>query len=590
MKKIGTVLLAILLIGAWAIGETPPTVPAKKGFDPGGTGDFHFVVMGDNRPWREAPETVKQNEYFLGNIQRANALPSDFAVIVGDLIHGRTDDYALVARQWDAFDVMCHNFKMPYVMVVGNHDVWDGSSGEIWRRRYGPEYFSWDHKGCHFIALDSEVVGEIDQIAGKQLRWLREDLKRAASARRIFVFVHRPLWDAPPDPGEPQNPWNRDVHPLLAAAGVDTVFAGHRHHYCLHPTRDGVRYVVTGGAGAELDPYELAGGFFHFLDVTVKDKKADFEVVTADGRLPADCITVEKVQALQSALVVDPIPSLPQDNWLTIRAHLKNPTNREAQLKVTVGAAKTFWQIGKVTEPLVPPSGEAVLEVQAKVDRMFPLPTSEVELRAGGKKLFVWDNILSQALDGIGPLVTEWNVVAPFDLGLVDHTDEERGDRDRYLKGAMPGWENDLEPEKKVDLSATYPGKGGKKIRWQPIRADARGFVDLDAVYHEDCAVACAAAYIDCPKNGEYYFSVGSDDSIIIRINGMEVWRNRALRSARVDEDFFGANLRAGWNEVVLKVVDRYGGWGFYFRVLDPGRTLKFALRPPPQPAAAPKK
>ena len=42
----------------------------------------------------------------------------------------------------------------------------------------------------------------------------------------------------------------------------------------------------------------------------------------------------------------------------------------------------------------------------------------------------------------------------------------------------------------------------------------------------------------------------------------------------------FSADPAAGWNEVLVKAAHRSGAWGFYFRVIDPERQLKFALRP----------
>ena len=580
MRKCLYLLAAALFIAGCAGVAEHPAAPGKKAIDPRGAGDFRFVVMGDTRPWWKGADVVTQNEHFLGNIRRANSLGDDFAVILGDLIHGYTDDADLVAKEWDAYDKMCKNFEMPVVPVIGNHDVWNKASEEVWRRRYGLDYLSFDHKGAHFIVLSSEIQGQQDRIAAEQLAWLKEDLRKAASARRTFVFLHAPLWAYPPKPGETANQWMREVHPLLAAAGVDTVFAGHWHRYLCYSPMGGVRYVLTGGGGAELDPYELTGGFFHFVEVSVKGRKAGLELVTADGRLPADIVTPDSVKAAEGALAVEPLAAVPPGGEITIRARLGNPTNREVRAAVTWDATGTFWRGEKAVAPTLAPNGAGVLEVRAKVgEKMFPLPKARVELVDGSRKLYGWD-FLVPALAGVAPMVREWNVVGPFDLGLADWTDAERNDKDRYLKGALPGWNGTLPPEQGADLAAAYPGKGGRQVRWQAVKADQAGLVDLDAVFNDDYAVAYAVAYIRAPKAGKFYFTAGSDDSILVRINGKEVWRKHVQRAAKADEDVFSADLKEGWNEVLLKVADRILGWGFYFRVIDPERSLKFALKP----------
>ena len=50
-------------------------------------------------------------------------------------------------------------------------------------------------------------------------------------------------------------------HRLMTAYGVDTVYLSHIHSY-LEYTRDGVRYLITGGAGAEL---LTTTSYYHYL-------------------------------------------------------------------------------------------------------------------------------------------------------------------------------------------------------------------------------------------------------------------------------------------------------------------------------------
>jgi hypothetical protein len=60
--------------------------------------------------------------------------------------------------------------------------------------------------------------------------------------------------------------------------GAKYVFAGHIHCY-EEAERDGVRYVITGGAGAPISCASTAGGFAHYIRVMVHGEQITTEVV-----------------------------------------------------------------------------------------------------------------------------------------------------------------------------------------------------------------------------------------------------------------------------------------------------------------------
>jgi hypothetical protein len=588
MRKVAALIFVAMLV-AGCMDGTRPAVLVKPLVYSDDAGDFTFVVMGDNRPWTGGKDFAIQNTYFAENIRLANTSGGEFAVNVGDLIHGYAKDAAVVNRMWDDFDRAASYFQIPLIPVVGNHDVPDRVGEAVWRKRIGPTYFSWDYKGCHFIGLNSEVVGGLDKITGFQLAWLKEDLKRAAGARRIFVFVHKPLWRWGPKERVLENRWHKDVHPLLAAAGVDTVFGGHDHQYLRYPTRDGVNYVVTGGAGAELHGAELEGGFFHICIVTVKGSASSWEILTPKGRLPADFATTDLREQQELDLGVEPLESIPQDGFLDMKARLKNPVDRPVFVTATWDTKGTSWEpLGRQgTLACLEPRGEASFAIQAQVTRgLFPLPTLKVELLdETRKKLLTW-NPLKQALAKVAPMVRDWNVAGPFDLGLPLGVGDAK---ERYLFGWLSGWDGMLPPEKRVDLAAVYRGKGGKQIAWETMEADTSGVIDLGWVYKTDYAVACAVTYVYSPKSCVCRFAAGSNDSLLVRVNGEAVWSKHAVRGVKVDQDTFPVWLNEGWNEVLLKIANFNGGWGFCLRVLDPSGSVKFALEPEAAPAAAEK-
>ncbi len=65
----------------------------------------------------------------------------------------------------------------------------------------------------------------------------------------------------------------------------------------MNPTRDGVRYVITGGAGAKLGEQPVTGDFNHFLLVTApRDRAATLAVIPTGALLPDDVVTTEQSQ------------------------------------------------------------------------------------------------------------------------------------------------------------------------------------------------------------------------------------------------------------------------------------------------------
>ena len=304
-----------------------------------------FVVMGDNRPLWGGEDVVTPSRMYQRAIGEVNLLQPEFVIIVGDLIHGYNQDMGLIEREWEAFDEATARFEMPVHLAAGNHDIWDKASEEVYQSRYGGLWYSFEVKGCHFVVLDSEDQTAPGQIAGEQLKWLRADLA-AAKGKAIFVLLHRPLWDA----SYRASGWEENVHPLLAEAGVDAVFAGHWHSYRQMPTRDGVRYIVTGGAGAEIGEEPLIGDFFHYVMVTAPvggEERARLAVIRTGNVEPEDVVTeatVEALAELRGQLWFRPL--VVREEGVTVQrgsVRLENPFPERVSGYVEFGEAPGLW-------------------------------------------------------------------------------------------------------------------------------------------------------------------------------------------------------------------------------------------------------
>ena len=352
-----------------------------------GSGDeFRFAVLGDNRSNRP----IVQPEPYKQNIRAINLLAPDFVVIVGDLILGYTEDEELIIKEWEEFDRVTSEFQMPYYLVVGNHDVWNKRSEEIYRSRYGRLYYSFDYKNSHFIVLNSEDQDSVNYILGDQLEWLKKDLEAHRETVHKFVFLHKPLWEYE----EERTNWNTEIHPLLAKYGVDVVFAGHWHLYKKSGVRDGVKYIITGGAGAPLSGTEEQGGFYHFIFVTVKGERVKLAVIrtegviSEEGKIPLSWTDIKRIELKGfSTAFIDASLKPPFTKPIVIK--VVNPLNRPAEGEIQWHLPGPDWEINPMTtEYSVDPDSEIELTFNLSagegVTLYYPLPHYEATFLASG--------------------------------------------------------------------------------------------------------------------------------------------------------------------------------------------------------------
>jgi hypothetical protein len=128
------------------------------------------------------------------------------------------------------------------------------------------------------------------------------------------------------------------------------------------------------------------------------------------------------------------------------------------------------------------------------------------------------------------------------------------------------GFRHEFAPEKGVDPQAVYAAGPGKPLRWQPVGSSTSGFVSLSPLFDEHTTVcAYAAIYVKSPTARKAVIWAGSFNGYKIWLNGSQVFSVLRQRKARPGQDRVAVQLKEGWNEVLLKVPQRQGDWGFYF-------------------------
>ena len=145
-----------------------------------------------------------------------------------------------------------------------------GPLREKWQTLFG------DTQQVFRLGLDAFVLLEnaTGHLTAAQEAWLIKSLEslRKEPTRHIFVLAHRPLVDVRPgiNQGMQDRQQVRRLLKTFSRHQVHTVFAG-RLGFFATESRQGVRYVTTGGAGDRLALPAAKGGFHHWVRVSVTD-------------------------------------------------------------------------------------------------------------------------------------------------------------------------------------------------------------------------------------------------------------------------------------------------------------------------------
>lgn len=108
-----------------------------------------------------------------------------------------------------------------------------------------------------------------------------------------------------------------------------------------------------------------------------------------------------------------------------------------------------------------------------------------------------------------------------------------------------------------------------KEFKWQIVSLH-NDIVDLDSFFkRKDFVYAYALAEITAAGPTSAVLALGSDDGIKVWHNGKLVHDNWIPRGVVKDNDIVPLKLVKGSNQILLKVQDMQGGWGFAARLLD---------------------
>ncbi len=109
---------------------------------------------------------------------------------------------------------------------------------------------------------------------------------------------------------------------------------------------------------------------------------------------------------------------------------------------------------------------------------------------------------------------------------------------------------------------------GEENYEWATLRSEY-GVVDLTQVYDDWFVVAYAWAQVNMAEETKGVLGIGSDDSVKVWLNGKIVHKNLVVRGVIPDNDRVPVTFKKGENQLVIKILNTGGPWGFACRLLS---------------------
>jgi Icc protein len=191
---------------------------------------FSFVQISDSHLGFNKPANPDVSATLQVAVDKINALPTqpDFLIHTGDITH------LAKPAEFDSAAQLLKGLSSKQIFYVpGEHDT-AGDDGKEYLSRFGKDtqgsgWYSYDHKGVHFLALVNVLQLEgMGKLGAEQLAWVKKDLEARSSSTPIVVFAHIPLWTVYPE-------WSwgtqdsEQLLGLLKRFGSVTVLNGHIH-------------------------------------------------------------------------------------------------------------------------------------------------------------------------------------------------------------------------------------------------------------------------------------------------------------------------------------------------------------------------
>nr|WP_158215364.1 metallophosphoesterase [Candidimonas nitroreducens] len=233
---------------------------------------FRFAVIADSHIEPEPTgSSTRNNMRNAAVVSMLNASKPDFVIHCGDILHvpafgPHFDNAAAVSKS------IYRPLQMPIYSTPGNQDIGDKPSTwmpapaatpectKLYEQYYGPAYQGIEHKGCHFVFINSPILNSGHDIERQQREWLESHL-RTVQGKRIFLVTHYPVYLLDEHEAshydnidEPARGWLLDC---IDRYGIEGVFSGHVHNFFYNQRKDAHFYILPSTSFVRRDYAEL---------------------------------------------------------------------------------------------------------------------------------------------------------------------------------------------------------------------------------------------------------------------------------------------------------------------------------------------
>ena len=229
---------------------------------------------------KRAPDAA---DTLMQAVEMINLRHPDAVILTGDI----GDQYE---ESWTKAREIFKELKAPIFYLPGNHDD-TTKTQERYKKIFHSNYYSFDVRFVHFVALDSQLLGNWENIdsetpevvyredadsAEKMLQWIEKDgaeLKSRQAKDPRLGKVTVAVQHVPPDrnrTGAPDarpywvlhEPWSTRELAALRGIGVTHIFAGHWHKG-INYSKDGFKYHIA--PATSWSPSSPLGFYIHSI-------------------------------------------------------------------------------------------------------------------------------------------------------------------------------------------------------------------------------------------------------------------------------------------------------------------------------------
>lgn len=253
----------------------------------------------------------------LSEISTASPKPA-FVIVTGDQTEmGFTEEY-------EEFTSLTCSLAIPVYNVMGNHEAKWSNWGKTGASRFWKQdpYYSFSHNGVHFVGLDSSMwLEHHGLLGGKQLSWLKDDLKQTGTTQPVVLFFHH-------GPG-----FLGDENELIDAIrpyNVCLILVGHGHQFHTWK-RDGITLQMTQAA-------MNAPGGYRILEFSKNSIRSYKKLAGSPAKLDEEIALKRQPSPLK---LLSPTPQSLLESSFQIRAQwsatASNTTSAPSRLEYLIG-------------------------------------------------------------------------------------------------------------------------------------------------------------------------------------------------------------------------------------------------------------